>query len=357
MHLENANWTYSFKEPFKRHDLYLIDYMQKQGAEDFFSCMFYTSCKQGILKEEELKESIHPGYLKKGFYFACKHDQKTTIELFIKHNYAYYTRGFEGACKGGHLDIVKQMLAKILKNEYDYYEEHKEELEDDVYLDQEYDIRRVVDIGISNAAEKGHLHVVKYLRTIFSNKFQRYQFHSVFKGGNQQLIKMAEKDIKYDFDEYGPTEYNRGLMGACHGGHITLVDYCINKKADDFVNSTTMSIIGGHTKLVKYMLPKCEKRDLNMLLRNACGSKHENRLEIIKILIDYGADKSIINDTPIKFLVPKDYYQFRSFYYVLSKFLNDDIINEVLELLFPLFELHSWLDYQEKRLLRSKGLN
>ena len=56
--------------------------------------------------------------------------------------------------------------------------------------------------------------------------------------------------------EKGATNWNRGLEGACYGGHRGLVDLMIEKGADCWNGGLSYACENDHRDLVKLMIEK-----------------------------------------------------------------------------------------------------
>lgn len=112
--------------------------------------------------------------------------------------------------------------------------------------------------------------------------------------------------------EKGATEWNRGMNGACSGGHLDIVKFMISKGATDFNSGLCYASRRGYVEVVKFLLSQgatnidgclncaCLCGDLDFAktmiekgatgwdggLIKACWGGH---LNLVKLMIDCGA--------------------------------------------------------------------
>jgi ankyrin repeat protein len=63
--------------------------------------------------------------------------------------------------------------------------------------------------------------------------------------------------------EKGAYDWNYGLLGACQSGHIELVQLMIEKGADDWNGGLMNACFGGHVELIRLMIEKGATRCYN----------------------------------------------------------------------------------------------
>lgn len=139
------------------------------------------------------------------------------------------------AVQNGHLEVVK------------YLHNHNINIDNNIML---------------NACEHGHLHIVKYLHT---------------------------NGVNID---------NYDLIISCKGGHLGVVKYLLDNGnikylTNNFNVDSTLIIASekGHLDLIKYLLTKgpFSQSEIDYSVQDALKNKHT---EIVKILLDHGADHS-----------------------------------------------------------------
>jgi ankyrin repeat protein len=68
--------------------------------------------------------------------------------------------------------------------------------------------------------------------------------------------------------EKGADNWNRGLDGACFGGHLDIVKFMIEKGANEWNRGLFYACYGGHLDIVKFLIEKganvCEFCDKSM---------------------------------------------------------------------------------------------
>ncbi len=156
-------------------------------------------CKQYIEMEDDKRFrfiTINNASLEK----YCIDNDVIKIRKLIKMDINFYwDRGLYGACRSGHLDIVKLMIEK---GACDW------------------------SGGLHTACKYGHLDTVKLIIKKGARDWNRDWNWGLFyacRGGNIDIVKlMIEK---------GGNCWNWGLNNACKGGHINIIKLMIEKGA------------------------------------------------------------------------------------------------------------------------------
>lgn len=197
------------------------------------------------------------GIIALGFEGACRGGHlKLCKELYIKgdnkwnwnnasKNIPIFTvggnNGFIRACRGNHLEIINFLLSKGANDGQG---------------------------GINAACKGGHLDLTKYLRKIFPFPLCSLKpaFPFACRSGNMTLVLWIMHKTRVNV--------NFGLRGAVMGGHETLIDFLLEKGADDYSNAFLEACSGGHLKLAqKFYRETC---DLNLALSKAKNYGHQN---------------------------------------------------------------------------------
>jgi hypothetical protein len=173
------------------------------------------SIKQNCKKHNILEIMRNYRKLNKIFVmrYACENNIKLLISIIIRLGNTMYDYGLYGACKGGHIDLVKHIFKICDSCSYNY--------------------------GLNGACRGGFVDIVKYL------------IHS------------------------GAHNYNYGLSGACHGGHMDIVKYLIKLGVDDYNNGLLGACRGGFMDIVEYMI-ELGAYEYNIGLYMACGRGNDN---------------------------------------------------------------------------------
>jgi ankyrin repeat protein len=236
----------------------IIEYCLKNDIDNIFTCNIKNDAKEI-------------------FDNACKDGDMDTVKFMIQNDTPDFNSGLYHACQGGHMIIIDLLI---------------EEGADDW------------DLGLDGACEGGHMDIV----TLMSEK-DAQGFDSLYhacKGGNRDsinfLVEQAAKDWRRICD------WDRGLVGACEGGHIDLVKLIIEdtNNTDGGANDLQHIIQEGINDL-----PNITEEDVNDLqhilqqgindlrhaaedsntlidgLEYACKGGH---MDIVKLLIEKGAN-------------------------------------------------------------------
>lgn len=111
---------------------------------------------------------------------------------------------------------------------------------------------------------------------------------------------------------------NHILTWAAENGHLDVVKLLVKKGANDYNGAMFKAVIKGHTAIVKFLVKKCSNLNPPMIL----AVKH-NHLDIVKILVAYGAD-----DFAYGFSVAED---IKISAFLLRNSVKRNIFNEFLQ--------------------------
>lgn len=134
------------------------------------------------------------------FEEICRQGDLNKVQEFIDQHRSGildWNDGLYGACRGGHITIVRLMIGKGATN---------------------------VDWGLNRACEGGHMDIVHL---------------------------MIERDAAH---------WGWGLIGACRGGHVGLVNFMIEKGIEDldFQYAIYEACRGRHSKVIETLLDRCD---------------------------------------------------------------------------------------------------
>lgn len=171
---------------------------------------------------------------------ACMNNDKSSAQdiLFLSNDSQKHQQildnGLRGACIGGHVELTKFLIKKGASS---------------------------LTSGVYCACSGGHLGLVKYMVSELSAKQPFYSWDYVWNmalrcacvGGNQNVIDYVIE--KYAFFNV-KIEWEKGLAGACEGGHLDLAKNMILRGAGRYHWDTALwhACRKKHTALAKYLL-------------------------------------------------------------------------------------------------------
>lgn len=124
---------------------------------------------------------------------------------------------FHNSCWGGHMEIVKYLIKKGVKD---------------------------WNHGLHNACEGGHMKIVKLMIKKGANDWNEGMLWACW-GGHIEIVKLMISK--------GANNWNKGLFGACEGGQLECVKYMIGKGADKWDLASDLASIQNYTEIVEYI--------------------------------------------------------------------------------------------------------
>lgn len=174
-------------------------------------------------------------------------------------DWAYWDSGLSGACRGGHMDIVKLMIEKGSSN---------------------------WNAGMCGACKGGHMNIVKFMIDCGANEWSLGSRHA----GHSNQIEI----VKFMLSK-GATNYDDCLKCACFCGDIELAKAMIEKGATDWNSGLLKACQEGHVELVQLMLQNGATNLNESLIMNNHNTKNTN---ISMLLVAKGANNlNCLSDT------------------------------------------------------------
>ncbi len=119
---------------------------------------------------------------------------------------------------------------------------------------------------------------LSHIKSLFINETEQLKY--ICRNGNYLLVggcfQNMNKDVQF---------WNDMMYGACLGGHMEIVNFMIEKGADNWNGGLYEACLGGHMEIVKLMIEKGAD-DSNREFHEACIGGH---MEIAKFMIEKGA--------------------------------------------------------------------
>ncbi len=101
--------------------------------------------------------------------------------------------------------------------------------------------------GLCGACRGGHMDIVKLMIERGATDWN-YGLYGACKGGHMNMVELMI--------ERGATDWNNGLYGACRGGHMNMVELMIERGATDWNDGVYYACKGGHMDIVELMIER-----------------------------------------------------------------------------------------------------
>ena len=230
------------------HDL--VDMLIRQGADDWDrglrgACLGHQQAMITLM--------LHQGAdLNQGLKSACESGDQSLIEFMIKQGAVYWHYGFEGACRGGHSVIIKQMIDRdqnmgIFSHGDHYY----------------------WTLGLCLTSQRGFIDSVKLIideGTKVGNHFNWDRIlSSAYRGGYPQIIQLIIS--------YGGHDWDQALQGACRGGHIELIQEVLHTghHVFDWDEALVAASACNNPKVIELILrPETHNESFSKAMKVAC---------------------------------------------------------------------------------------
>ena len=126
--------------------------------------------------------------------------------------------------------------------------------------------------AMREAAYGGHLELVKNLIAQGACNFDFAMYRAAY-GGHLEIVKF--------FIDQGARHFNRAMAGAARGGHLEIVKYLITQGANNFDWAMEGAARQGHLEIVKYLIDR-GARDFNRAMVGAAGAGHTEIVNYLK---------------------------------------------------------------------------
>jgi hypothetical protein len=136
----------------------------------------------------------------------------------------------------------------------------------------EFCYRGIPIMGLEESKLKHNLNVLSTMLQLLMNS-TTIEFENMCRNGDIEKVKVNITE--------SPLMLNRGLAGACIGGHIELVELIIERSDDlDWNLGLCGACIGGHSDIALLMIEK-GANDLKFSLYGACLHGHQELVELV----------------------------------------------------------------------------
>ncbi|AGF84864.1 repeat protein [Moumouvirus goulette] len=265
----------------------------------------------------------------------------TTWEYMISNGLNIFDGGNKSlvwACMNNHTNIIKYLVDKGIDINIDNGKS-LEELAYGGYFDNfKYLVENGADIHTSNAlywaSHCGHFNIVKYLVESGANINETNNYNPIraacISGHNNILKYLLQNGATSHTINLGLTGasmgghldivkcmidlgaevnfyYGRSLNLACYNKHVDVVKYLLDNGSIINVSTTSLENISNQFYIVKLLVERgLDKKSMDHILKTACFYLRPN---IIKYLLESGADINTDNDKPLLNAIQAGNYQ------------------------------------------------
>lgn len=252
---------------------------------------------------------------------GCYYGSWRIINYVLKHNEHKLIKGFDLACLGGHLDVVKFLIEKDLIPIIDTIPPGKATTKTynfdnglgnacmknhTAIINLLLEKGTNINIGITMACKYGHLELVRMLldkcETLTTELYSIF-LHWACSGGHLNVVKFIIEKSKITVD------WNDCLLNTCyagcggnhidHNGQKLLVEYCVANGATNFQSGFMNACAGAQLELVNMYLGKQYIYDWNKAMETVCGNglscvaSEDTRLTIVNLILAKGANNYV----------------------------------------------------------------
>lgn len=212
------------------------------------------------------------------------------VKKFLHHPMEVPLSGWElsMAVESGNIDIV-QFVIDLMKKKFlqlvANQELEKDEAEEMFVTD--------LQIAAPSAVEYGYYDILDLLFQLGGKNFSE-TLDVAAKKGDMNMIRYLISNSDQDIN------WNAGLFGACEGGFREIIDFMIQKGADNLNQGIASAALSGHIHIIQYLLSlggNLSSHALEVAVRG-------NQLATVKYLLDHGTQ---VKESSILEAVDNDY--------------------------------------------------
>lgn len=187
------------------------------------------------------------------FEKAVRKGYKDLAEYFNKDLVEYYyNNAFIEAVKNNDDETIKYLI-ELGGNEWDLALLYAASNGNMDFVDFFLQKRADVNYGLAGASLKGDIKLINYFLDKGAEDLNEAIAYASKGGSSETVSYLVNKALEKDID----INWNRALNNAAGKGNLNLVEYFIDVKgADDLNNAMTSAIIGNHHNVVKYLISK-----------------------------------------------------------------------------------------------------
>ena len=256
--------------------------------------------------------------LDRAMYTACLNNHRHIIHILLQHS----TCGsyLEGACRGGHLELAREMLPIFLACDYP----------PDVMLHR-------LNTCLCDACYSGNEAIVQMLISAGANDYSRCTY-SACSGGHPDIVKLLLPHV------HMPRIIDECFHAGCKSGNPDII--ALFPTANAYYISCLDACESGNIQCVKMILEKLSDRHKTLFARKGIYHALKSRnAALIDFLASYGTEWMLCkwdfsyNVEVFELILPpevQDEY-IHDYYYYLETYVMDRIANRDYSALYGLF--------------------
>ena len=318
---KGADPNYGFSAAVKNGNMEMVQFLLDKGADPYYGLsaaaengnmemMQFLLSKGATNYNDGLSVAARSGNMEivrlllnegadpsTGLSTAARNGNMEMVQLLLSKGATNYNDGFYAAVSAGHTDLVRLFFNRgLTKFEY---KQHKQ-----------YDSFDIYDYFFWPNIRNVHIEIVELLLDhlgTYSSYISATRLDEAVEAGRRDIVRiMLDKGVKWDKGlrkaaaaglldivelflenrKYDIAYLNQALYEAAKGGQWHIIQFCIDKGANNFNYALESAAEGGHLDIVQFCIDKGAD-NFGAALKSAAEGGH---LDIVQFLLDKGAD-------------------------------------------------------------------
>lgn len=227
-------------------------------------------------------------------YLICKGNNTLLFDKYLgKDKIAKQNiiKGFNGACAGGHIDLIKKILQ--LDGHVDFQHALMFASEHNQMQVIEFIFDKITDFGfgLHGASRGNNVVIMKYMIEHGAINIENSLFVACIHNSIDAvkfILSIYKNEIQLGTSLYAYMDYlSTALYHACYYNHIEIIDILLKFGTNDYNSGLDGACEKGHMDLAKYMI-SLGANNYNLALRKACSS---GNIKLVRYIVELGGGK------------------------------------------------------------------